>query len=111
MLETIDLHQKPTLRGVEVRTVCLPGEAHDIIPYSNWQKVWDESRRFSQESWASRSGASSPSDQAVSARSPAMRMTAASSSTSIRRGGVWRPSLRAISSSDRARSTHAGPRR
>ncbi|NTZ43268.1 S9 family peptidase [Altererythrobacter sp. SALINAS58] len=46
VLETIDLHQKLTDRGVDVRTVLLPGEAHDIILYSNWQKVWDESRRF-----------------------------------------------------------------
>ncbi|WP_067690958.1 prolyl oligopeptidase family serine peptidase [Erythrobacter sp. AP23] len=46
VLETIDLHQKLNDRGVDVRTVLLPGEAHDIILFSNWQKVWDETRRF-----------------------------------------------------------------
>lgn len=46
VLETIDLHQKLSDRGIDVRTVLLPGEAHDIILFSNWQKVWDETRRF-----------------------------------------------------------------
>lgn len=52
VLETIDLHQKLSDRGVDVRTVLLPGEAHDIILYSNWQKVWDQSRRFFEEKLA-----------------------------------------------------------
>lgn len=49
VLETIDLHQKLSDRDVDVRTVLLPGEAHDIILHSNWQKVWAESRRFFEE--------------------------------------------------------------
>ncbi len=49
VLETIDLHQKLSDKGVEVGTVLLPGEAHDIILFSNWQKVWEESRRFFDE--------------------------------------------------------------
>lgn len=49
VLETIDLHQKLSAKGVDVRTVLLPGEAHDIILFSNWQKIWEESRRFFEE--------------------------------------------------------------
>ena len=49
VLETIDLHQKLSDRGVDVRTVLLPGEAHDIILFSNWEKVWNETRRFFEE--------------------------------------------------------------
>lgn len=46
VLETIDLHQKLNSKGVDVRTVILPGEAHDIIQHSNWLRVWRESRDF-----------------------------------------------------------------
>ncbi len=46
VLETVDLHQKLRARGVDVRTVIVPGEAHDMIRHSSWLQLWDESRRF-----------------------------------------------------------------
>jgi dipeptidyl aminopeptidase/acylaminoacyl peptidase len=49
VLETIDLHQKLRAKGVDVRTVIIPGEAHDMIRHSSWLKLWAESRRFLQE--------------------------------------------------------------
>ncbi|MHB9879157.1 S9 family peptidase [Pacificimonas sp. ICDLI1SI03] len=44
--ETIDLHQKLSDKGVDVRTVILPGEAHDLIQHSSWERLWQESSRF-----------------------------------------------------------------
>jgi dipeptidyl aminopeptidase/acylaminoacyl peptidase len=49
VLETIDLHQKLRAKGVDVRTVIIPGEAHDMIRHASWLKLWTESRRFLQE--------------------------------------------------------------
>jgi dipeptidyl aminopeptidase/acylaminoacyl peptidase len=46
VLETVDLHQKLEDKGVDVRTVIVPGEAHDIIRQSSWLLLWDESSRF-----------------------------------------------------------------
>ena len=46
VLETIDLHQKLRAKGVDVRTVIEPGEAHDMIRHSSWLRLWAESRRF-----------------------------------------------------------------
>jgi dipeptidyl aminopeptidase/acylaminoacyl peptidase len=48
VLETIDLHQKLEAKGVDVRTVVLPGEAHDLIRHSSWRRTWAEIRRFLQ---------------------------------------------------------------
>lgn len=49
VLETIDLHQKLRAKGVDVRTVIIPGEAHDMILHSSWLRLWAESRRFYRE--------------------------------------------------------------
>jgi len=49
VLETVDLHGKLRARGVDVRTVIIPGEAHDMIRHSSWQNLWAESRRFFRE--------------------------------------------------------------
>ena len=46
VLETIDLHQKLRAKGVDVRTVIVPGEAHDMVRHASWLQLWDESRRF-----------------------------------------------------------------
>jgi dipeptidyl aminopeptidase/acylaminoacyl peptidase len=40
VVETVDLAQRLRERGVEVRTLILPGEAHDFIRHSAWVKVW-----------------------------------------------------------------------
>jgi dipeptidyl aminopeptidase/acylaminoacyl peptidase len=40
VVETVDLAQRLRERGVEVRTLILPGEAHDFIIHSSWQEVW-----------------------------------------------------------------------
>jgi dipeptidyl aminopeptidase/acylaminoacyl peptidase len=40
VVETVDLAQRLRERGVEVRTLILPGEAHDFIRHADWQKVW-----------------------------------------------------------------------
>ena len=47
--ETVDLTQKLRARGVDVRTVLLPGEAHDFVRYSSWQRLWQETRQFFDE--------------------------------------------------------------
>lgn len=44
--ETVDLTQKLRARNVDVRTVLLPGESHDLVRHSSWQRLWDESKRF-----------------------------------------------------------------
>ena len=46
VLETVDLHQKLRAKGVDVRTVIVPGEAHEMIRHSAWQQLWAETRRF-----------------------------------------------------------------
>jgi dipeptidyl aminopeptidase/acylaminoacyl peptidase len=40
VVETVDLAQRLRERGVEVRTLIFPGEAHDFIRHAEWQKVW-----------------------------------------------------------------------
>ena len=40
VVETVDLAQRLRERGVDVRTLILPGEAHDFIRHSSWLKVW-----------------------------------------------------------------------
>ncbi len=49
VLETVDLHQKLRDKGVDVRTVIVPGEAHDIIRHSSWVELWRETQRFFEE--------------------------------------------------------------
>jgi dipeptidyl aminopeptidase/acylaminoacyl peptidase len=39
-VETVDLAERLRERGVEVRTLIFPGEAHDFIRHSAWQKLW-----------------------------------------------------------------------
>lgn len=39
-VETVDLAERLRERGVEVRTLVFPGEAHDFIRHSAWQKLW-----------------------------------------------------------------------
>ncbi len=38
--ETVDLAQRLREQGVDVRTLIIPGEAHDFIRHSAWVKVW-----------------------------------------------------------------------
>jgi dipeptidyl aminopeptidase/acylaminoacyl peptidase len=40
VVETVDLAQRLREQGVEVRTLILPGEAHDFIRHSDWKRVW-----------------------------------------------------------------------
>lgn len=40
VVETVDLAQRLRQRGVEVRTLIFPGEAHDFIRHAEWEKVW-----------------------------------------------------------------------
>jgi dipeptidyl aminopeptidase/acylaminoacyl peptidase len=40
VVETVDLAQRLRERGVEVRTLILPGEAHDFVRHSAWKKLW-----------------------------------------------------------------------
>ena len=47
--ETVDLYQKLRAKGVDVRAMIIPGEAHDIIRHSSWLNLWGESRRFFQD--------------------------------------------------------------
>ncbi len=47
--ETVDLAQKLEARNVDVRTVILPGEAHDFVRHSSWQRLWREQRKFFDE--------------------------------------------------------------
>lgn len=49
VLETIDLNQKLRAKGVDVRTVIVPGEAHAMIRHSAWVQLWEESHRFFRE--------------------------------------------------------------
>ena len=39
-VETVDLTQRLREQGVEVRTLVFPGEAHDFIRHSAWQRLW-----------------------------------------------------------------------
>ncbi|WP_198351248.1 S9 family peptidase [Flavisphingomonas formosensis] len=50
--ETIDLDRELTDRGVAVRTVILPGEAHRMIRQSSWDRLWSEQVRFFDENLA-----------------------------------------------------------
>jgi dipeptidyl aminopeptidase/acylaminoacyl peptidase len=40
VVETVDLAQRLRERGVDVRTLIFPGEAHDFIRHAEWVKVW-----------------------------------------------------------------------
>ena len=50
--ETVDLTQKLRARNVDVRTVLLPGESHDLVRHSSWQRLWTEMRGFLDEKLA-----------------------------------------------------------
>lgn len=54
VLETVDLDRKLTDRGVAVRSVVLPGEAHRMIRQSSWERLWSEQIRFLDENLAHR---------------------------------------------------------
>jgi dipeptidyl aminopeptidase/acylaminoacyl peptidase len=47
--ETVDLQQKLRARGVDVRTVIVPGEAHEMVRHASWLQLWAETRRFFRE--------------------------------------------------------------
>jgi len=49
VLETVDLHQKLRDKGVDVRTVLIPGEAHDMVRHSSRLQFWSEARGFLSE--------------------------------------------------------------
>jgi dipeptidyl aminopeptidase/acylaminoacyl peptidase len=40
VVETVDLAQRLREQGVDVRTLILPGEAHDFIRHSSWKRVY-----------------------------------------------------------------------
>jgi dipeptidyl aminopeptidase/acylaminoacyl peptidase len=40
VVETVDLAQRLRERGVDVRTLIFPGEAHDFIRHSAWVRLW-----------------------------------------------------------------------
>jgi dipeptidyl aminopeptidase/acylaminoacyl peptidase len=44
--ETVDLAQRLREQGVEVRTVIVPGEAHDFVRHSAWEQMWRELDSF-----------------------------------------------------------------
>lgn len=46
VLETVDLTRKLKDRGVDVRTVLLPGEGHGFLRHSSWLQLWAEQERF-----------------------------------------------------------------
>jgi dipeptidyl aminopeptidase/acylaminoacyl peptidase len=46
VVETVDLAQRLREQGVEVRTVLVPGEAHDFIRHSAWKRLWTELDAF-----------------------------------------------------------------
>jgi dipeptidyl aminopeptidase/acylaminoacyl peptidase len=52
VLESVDLARKLRDRGVEVKTVILPGEAHDFVRHSSWTRLWDEESAFFDEKLA-----------------------------------------------------------
>jgi dipeptidyl aminopeptidase/acylaminoacyl peptidase len=47
--ETVDLQQKLRARGVDVRTVIVPGEAHEMVRHASWLQLWAETRQFFRE--------------------------------------------------------------
>jgi dipeptidyl aminopeptidase/acylaminoacyl peptidase len=46
VLETVDLTQKLRARDVDVRTVIVPGEAHDFVRHATYVQMWSEMQRF-----------------------------------------------------------------
>lgn len=44
--ETVDLAQKLKARGVEVKTVLVPGEAHGFVRNATWVQLWQELSAF-----------------------------------------------------------------
>ncbi len=49
VLETVDLTRRLQDRGVDVRTVIVPGEAHLMIRQASWIQLWNEQVRFFDE--------------------------------------------------------------
>jgi dipeptidyl aminopeptidase/acylaminoacyl peptidase len=49
VLETVNLAQKLRARGVDVRTVIIPGEAHSFVRHSTWRRLWSEQAAFFKE--------------------------------------------------------------
>ena len=56
VVETVDLAQRLRDRGVNVRTVIFPGEAHDFIRHSAWVTLWNDLDAFFAERLAPASG-------------------------------------------------------
>lgn len=44
--ETVDLARRLRDRGVEVKTVIVPGEAHSFVRHSTWVRLWQEESEF-----------------------------------------------------------------
>ena len=42
VVETVDLAQRLREQGVRVRTFIIPGEAHDFVRHSAWERLWTE---------------------------------------------------------------------
>ena len=42
VVETVDLAQRLREQGVDVRTVIVPGEGHDFVRHSAWERLWTE---------------------------------------------------------------------
>ena len=49
VVETVDLAERLRERGVEVRTLILPGEAHDFVRHSAWKRLWHALNSFFRE--------------------------------------------------------------
>lgn len=47
--ETVDLVQRLRARNVEVRTVIVPGEAHDFVRHATWERLWGDLSTWFQE--------------------------------------------------------------
>jgi dipeptidyl aminopeptidase/acylaminoacyl peptidase len=56
VVETVDLAQRLRDRGVNVRTVIFPGEAHDFIRHSAWVTLWNDLDAFFAERLGPASG-------------------------------------------------------
>jgi dipeptidyl aminopeptidase/acylaminoacyl peptidase len=46
VLESVDLAQKLRDKGVEVKTIIFPGEAHDFVRHSAWTTIWSATTDF-----------------------------------------------------------------
>jgi dipeptidyl aminopeptidase/acylaminoacyl peptidase len=56
VVESVDLAQRLRDRGVDVRTVIFPGEAHDFIRHSAWTTLWKDLDAFFAETLGPPSG-------------------------------------------------------